>query len=151
MKTTVAYSLKIVSSLFALVQILSSPLPCRADPTNCIPAPSSLLSWWRSEGDGMDQTGGNTGTLAGNATFASGEVGQAFVFDGDQDGVEIGTATNLQLQNFSIEAWVKRASDSTVSLNGNGSGMIFALGAGGGGFGFWIQSDNHLTLGKLQV
>ena len=110
------------------------------------------VSWWPAEGNTIDSADGNHGTLLGNATYTPGEVCRGFAFDGNRDGVSLGTAANLQLQDFSIEGWVKRTSASLASFNGNGNGSLFMMGAGGGGYGFWIQqSDSRLTIGKLQV
>jgi subtilisin-like proprotein convertase family protein len=110
------------------------------------------ISWWPADFSTNDVADGNHGILVSNAVFGAGRVGQSFVFDGNGDGVEIGTATNLQLQDFSIEAWIKRSSTAFASFNGNSNGTLFALGTGGGGYGFWIQqTDNRLTLGKSQV
>src|SRR6185436_7888237 len=96
-------------------------------------------SWWRAESNTVDSVDSNHGTLTGNATFGVGRVGQGFVFDGNGDGVRIGNPTNLQLQNFTIEAWIKRSSSSIASFDGNGNGHIFSLGTGGGGYFFFLQ------------
>jgi hypothetical protein len=118
-------------------------------PPACAPAPAGVLSWWSGSGHLLDIAGTNSGRLAGNVMYGPGRVGSAFIFDGNRDGVQIGTATNLQLQNFSIEAWIKRASTTTVSFNGNGFGSIFSMG-GSGGYWFHLKSDSSLALGKLQ-
>jgi len=75
---------------------------------DCLPPPSGLVSWWRAEGNGLEQADSNNGTLIGNTTFGPGRVGQAFVFDGSGDAVAVGSGANLQLQNFTIESWIKR-------------------------------------------
>jgi hypothetical protein len=118
---------------------------------HCISPPAGLVSWWRGEGNGLDASSGNHGTLTGDAQNGPGRIGQGFVFDGDRDGVSAGTAANLQLQDFSVEAWIKRSSESVISFNGNGNGQLFSVGAGGGGSTFYLQADNRLALGKLQV
>src|SRR5688572_5957497 len=76
--------------------------------TNCTPPPSGLVSWWRGQTNALDASDGNHGTLVGNTSYGAGRVAQAFVFDGGGDAVDVGNPTNLQLQNFTIEAWVKR-------------------------------------------
>ena len=103
----------------------------------CAAPPAGLVSWWQGEGDAADATGGNSGTLLGNAACGAGRVGQGFVLDGNLDGVNVGSGTNLWLQDFSIEAWVKRASASVVSYDGNGNGQILSVGSWGG-FGFFL-------------
>ncbi|NOS71545.1 MAG: hypothetical protein HOP33_16670 [Verrucomicrobia bacterium] len=116
---------------------------------NCAPAPSGLVGWWRAEENTFDVQSGNFGTLMGNTTFGTGRVGQAFVFDGSGDGVSVGNPTNLQLQNFTIEAWVKRSSTSQASLDPYDSGAIFHYAYGGYGFG--INNSGQLWLGKVGI
>src|SRR5438874_8741996 len=73
------------------------------------PVPPGLVSWYRAEGDALDAADGNSGTLNG-VTFAPGEVGQAFSFDGMDDEVQIPEAANLDLTNhFTIDFWMKPA------------------------------------------
>ena len=67
------------------------------------------MSWWPGDGNANDVQAGNNGTLQGSVGFVAGEVGQAFSFAGvDGGGVLIGNPTNLQLQDFTIDAWVRR-------------------------------------------
>jgi len=118
-----------------------------ADPTNCVPAPAGLVSWWRAEGGTSDSAGTNHGTLAGNTAFSVGRVGQAFALDGNGDAVSVGSANNLQLQDFTIEAWVKRASSSVVSSGG--TAVLFGYGTGGYAFG--LLNDGRLFLSKVEI
>jgi hypothetical protein len=117
-------------------------------PGNCVPPPSGLVAWWRAEGNGADQTGTNNATLVGNTTFAAGKVGQAFVFDGSGDALSLSNRTTLQLQNFTIEAWIKRSSTTQVSFDFNG-GEIFSY--GGGGYVFGLKDDGHPFLSRVEV
>lgn len=74
---------------------------------NCVPAPPGLVAWWPAEGNANDVTGHNNGTLEGNAGFGTGEVGQAFSFDGYSGAVYVGDAPDLRFTNaMTIEAWV---------------------------------------------
>lgn len=98
-------------------------------PPPCTNPPAGLLGWWRATQDAADSAGANAGTLAGNAGFAPGKVGPAFTFDGSGDAVRLGRPASLQLQDFTIELWLKRASAST------GEGAIFCYGQGGYGLG----------------
>jgi hypothetical protein len=119
------------------------------------PSLDGIVSWWPGESVGTDIVDGNHGTLAGNTSYGAGRVGNSFVFDGNRDGVNVGSGPNLQLQDFSIEAWIRRASVVRASFNGNFNGTIFAGGGAGGGYGFWIDQRtgtyNRLMLGKSQV
>jgi hypothetical protein len=137
--------------LVVVVGFCCNPVLGQAEATNCVAPPSGLVSWWPGEGTGTDIADGNNGTLVANATFGPGKARQAFAFDGDGDGVSIGAAANLQLQDLSIEAWVKRASSTVLSFNGNGGAQLFALGGGGGGYSFYFDPSGRLAFGKLQV
>jgi len=117
----------------------------RAD-TNCFSPPSGLISWWRAEGNASDQVGGNTGTLIGNAGYGAGRVGQAFAFDGSSDAVRLGNPANLNLQDLTIEGWIKRASASVVSYGQEGKGVVFSH--GNGGYVFHLEADGALAFGK---
>src|SRR5436853_5729013 len=116
----------------------------------CAPPPAGLLSWWRGEGDALDQAGTNNGTLAGDTTFAPAEVGQGFVFDGSFDGVQVGNAANLRLQDFSIEAWIRRDDTTLVSSISGQDGLILSFGSGRYGFGL-SASASHPCLSKIDV
>ncbi len=116
--------------------------------SNCTPPPSGLVSWWPGEGNGNDIAGGNNGTLKGNATFGAGKVNEAFVFDGNGDGVVVGNPTNLRLQNFTVEAWVKRGSTNQASLN-VGGGVVF--GYGHAGYSLFIGDNGTIFLGSIEV
>jgi hypothetical protein len=114
----------------------------------CEAAPSGLVSWWKGEGNTFDVIGGNTGTLEPGVTFVAGEVGQAFDFSGNQQMVAVGSPANLQLQNFTLEAWVQRTSATVASSDpsaGNGDGLWFAYGQGGYGFGLSPSGQLFLT------
>ena len=112
----------------------------------CFPSPAGLVAWWQAEGSAVEVLSNSPGTLIGNATFAPGKVGQAFSFDGSGDAIQLGNPTNLQLQNFTIEAWIKRASSSSVSLGGS-DGLVFSYGPSGYGFG--LDSSGHLFVSKI--
>ena len=66
-----------------------------------------------------DVAGTNNGTVAEFGTFGYGPgmVGQAFVSNGiHRYRVDVGNPTSLQLQDFTIEAWIKRTSPTDISL-----------------------------------
>ena len=118
---------------------------------SCVPAPANLVSWWPGDGNADDIQSGNDGTLEGNTTFAAGKVDSAFSFDGDGDRILIGNPAALQVQNFTIEAWIKRGSSTVVSNDLHPTfpnGTFFAYGAGG--YGFFID-QNTQTLGLTKV
>src|SRR5207249_698069 len=75
--------------------------------------------------------------------------GQAFSFDGYNDGVSFGNPASLQLQNFTIEAWVKRSNTTKASLDIFQDGAIF--GYGYGGYHFALLDDGRATMGKVGI
>src|SRR5262249_44709788 len=97
------------------------------------------------EANALDSAGINHGTLFGNTTFSSGEVGSGFVVDGASDAVLVGNPTNLQLQDFTIEVWMKRTSTSLVTGSPGNNGLFFSYGAGGYGFGLDVAGHPFLS------
>ncbi len=118
-------------------------------PPACTPPPSGLVGWWPGNGNANDIFGGNNGTLEGNTTFAAGEVGQAFSFDGNVDAVSVVNPASLQLQDFTIEAWVKRGSVTNASVDNWNGGIIF--GYGSQGYNLAMFNDGHIFLGKVEI
>jgi hypothetical protein len=117
--------------------------------SGCDPPPQGLISWWEADSNALDLPGGNNGTLVNNAGYAVGEVGTAFSFTNAFAAVEIGNATNLQLQSFTIEAWIQRKSASSVTLDVSGDAEIFGFGSRGYALG--IHSDGTLFLTENDV
>jgi len=75
----------------------------------CVAAPAGLVNWFPGDGNANDLVGGNNGTLVGGTSFAAGKVGQAFSFDGTDDGVRVAASTSLNVGaggGFTIEAWI---------------------------------------------
>jgi hypothetical protein len=80
-----------------------------ASPSGCVATPSGLVSWWRAETNALDAVGGNNGTLLNGVSYAPGEVGQAFSFNGTNSYVEVPDSAALRLTNeLTIEFWLKR-------------------------------------------
>jgi hypothetical protein len=115
---------------------------------NCVTPPSGLVSWWRAEGDASDAQGANPGTLVNAVTFAAGEVHQAFSIGGSGTGVGLGNPTNLQLQDFSIEGWIKRYSATKATWD---SGALTAgiFHCSLGGYGLGIEDAGRIYLTKV--
>jgi Concanavalin A-like lectin/glucanases superfamily/Immunoglobulin domain len=88
-----------LNSAFADLSVPASTL-------SCVPPPSGLVGWWPAGGSANDVIGGDNGTLEGGATFAAGEVGQGFRFDGTNGFVQIPDADALKPTNVTVEAWV---------------------------------------------
>jgi hypothetical protein len=84
---------------------LCPPLP------ECAPTPADLLSWFRAEGNALDSLGENDGSLQNGATFAPGQVGQAFLLDGVDDFVRVPHAPGLSPPaSFTWTMWIHPAS-----------------------------------------
>ncbi len=119
----------------------------------CSNAPPGLVSWWSAEGDATDRIGGNNGNINGNLSFTQGEVGQAFAFDGSSSYIDLGSPGNLQLQNLTIEAWIKRFSSTASSLV-TPNASILSYGVGGYGFGLWYDGRllfTHADVDDVEV
>lgn len=72
------------------------------------PIPAGLVAWWRGEGNAEDSTGAHDGTLGGDATYATGRVGDSFRFSGNGNvAVPHHAALSFNNQAFSVEAWFK--------------------------------------------
>ncbi len=117
----------------------------------CSATPPGLVSWWPGEFSPTDATGTNDGVLLNGAGYAAGEVGRAFSFTNRLAAVDLGYATNLQLQNFTIECWIKRSSATVITLDQNTSHDGGILSYGGNGYGFALYNDSSLILSKIYV
>lgn len=74
---------------------------------SCTQVPGGLVNWWPGDGDADDIIGAKHGTLHNGATFAPGNVEQAFSFDGVNDRVESVPTTVMNTLPLTVEAWVK--------------------------------------------
>jgi len=110
-----------------------------------------IVSWWPADDNAADVVDGNPGTLVNQAAYTNGQVGRSFLFDGNNDGVWVGTNSNLQLQDFTVEAWVMRSDASRVSRDTTADGAIFSVGGDGSGFAFELRGSTAFTndIGQL--
>jgi len=121
----------------------------------CVQPPSGLVGWWQAEGNALDTTAGsNAGQLIGGAGFGSGEVGQAFLFNGSDQYVSL---PNLATPNFTMEAWIYPNSQPSwqafifgqsygrqLIVQPMGSGLrvgIYITTTGGSFYGLWDTND----------
>ncbi len=87
----------------------------------------AVVAAWSAENTAFDTVGGNNGTLFNGATYAVGQVGQAFSFDGVNDRIDVDDSLSLSLSgSLTIEAWIK-ASDVPTQHRG----AIFFRGSSG--------------------
>ena len=76
----------------------------------------NLVGLWHFDDDALDYSGNlNHGTLMGEASWTSGEFGNALSLDGTEDYVSVADSTSLDITTeLTIEAWVH----TDVSING---------------------------------
>jgi hypothetical protein len=128
--------------------------PYPAGVTTCVQPPPNMVSWWPGDGDPNDIQDGNNGTLQGGATFAPGEVGQAFSFNGTNQFVDVGDRANLEnMSQLTVDAWVKFNSlnkpiqtvVSKAQANGPGTNayIIFLQDIGGGDLRLTAAIENN--------
>jgi hypothetical protein len=118
---------------------------CTPSNSNCTPPPSGLVGWWRAEGNLLDSVGANNGTAHGTISYAAGEVGQAFVFNGASS-IIAPASPSLDVGKgggCTIEAWINPSDVSTQHpiLEWN-TGTVF-------GSHFWISVSSGTGPGCL--
>ncbi len=81
-----------------------------ADLRNILPnRVSSMIAYWRFEGDLLDASGnGHNGTFNNGSKLSSGKVGTGVYFDGLDDDISIPDSDDFNLKNFSISFWFYR-------------------------------------------
>ena len=87
------------ASRCAAVGLLCLLSAFRASPADCVSPPPGLVAWWPGEGNANDIAGNNNGTPYNGVGFASGEVGEAFMFNGTNSYVEVPDSPALRLTN----------------------------------------------------
>ncbi|HXV78170.1 MAG TPA: LamG-like jellyroll fold domain-containing protein [Candidatus Polarisedimenticolaceae bacterium] len=98
----------------AICSILSLPwAPTASWSQQCVDVPSGLIGWWPGDGSGEDLARGVDGALLGEVGFGDGVVGQAFVFDGIDAGIEVTNADGAfdLVEAWTVDAWVFPAAD----------------------------------------
>ena len=133
--------------------------------TSCVARPPGLVAWWRGEGNALDQTGVNNGTLINNITFGGGRVGGGFLGDYDSNIglVEVPDSASLALnRSMTFEGWLKLDSygGTVIERQGNfispytiwlfSSGELnFSIGYNSDGNGRGISTPEPLPLGQF--
>lgn len=139
--------------------------PSTGTAVRCLRPPAGLKGWWPGDGNARDLIGRNDGILGGDATFAAAKVLQGFSFDGaGDDFFAAGTAVN-DLQQLTIDAWVKHnslppgRSERYVTLDGEKAVLRYDGVAGPAELHFYmringelqhIRVDNVLQVGVFQ-
>jgi hypothetical protein len=109
---------------------------------------TGIVAWWQAESNALDVVNGNNGSTNGSVTYATGEVGQAFVFNGSSSIlVPQSASVNLsQKTNWTIEAWINPATFNnagfpTIFDQGHWRAS-FGLNAGTGKLENWINNSD---------
>ena len=142
----------------AMAGLTFLPATFRAWSADCISPPPGLAAWWPGDGDANDIVGTNNGTLLNGATFAPGEVGSAFSFDGISQCVQIPYSQTLASSNYSFEAWVKPLAQVSNSLNQSlifgqsyGRHLIARRGTSGVIIGFYFATSTVNFFGAVST
>ena len=98
-------SLLRVAAGFVLVFAFSAETVAQS----CVQPPSGLISWWDADSvsgtTAFDIQGGNDGIMVGGVGIVSGQVGNAFSFDGANDFIQLGFDSGIFTNAFTIDAW----------------------------------------------
>lgn len=128
-------------SVLSAIGILSvGPAP------TCVAWPQGIVSWWRAESNAFDHFGLNSGTPVGNTSFGFGRVGSGLYTDGAGDLIVVTNQPSLQLQNLTIEGWVRRGSSTVASYGSGGNGVLFGYGTGG--YITYMNNAGRIFFGK---
>ena len=119
----------------------------------CFEPPANLVGWYPAENTPSDIAGPTfeDGTFVGSATYATGEVGQAFSFNGANNYINVGSPTALKISTaITLDAWVRPtalpasgALEAVVTKWTQNSGTTSTADS----FGIWLQNNG----GTLQV
>ena len=98
------------ATILYLTLFTANALVSPAAAETCTLPPSGLIGWW--DGDAVSGTtatdihAGNDGMLVGDTATASGQVGDAFSFDGAGDYIQLPLDSGAIPNQFTIDAWV---------------------------------------------
>jgi hypothetical protein len=121
--------------------------------------PPGLAALWSGEGDANDSAGENPGTMHGGVTFANGQAGQAFSFDGSTGYVSVPHNPLWDFGNnaFTIALWANFSSPGGAEAliaddDGVGSGQpkwVLFHGFHGDGLTFHIRGPASEVFGNF--
>ncbi len=127
---------RLASLLAALLLTVSSS----ASP--CVPVPPGLVGWWRGD-SARNAVAPGGGEFRGKARPGPGFSGNGFLFDGVSDAVVIPVPFRIPSQDFTIEAWIRRADTNLTTRNGM-AGKFLASGTNGPAFGLTHAGQLYL-------
>jgi|GEM_PF-1374123 len=124
--------------------------------TACLPRAAGMVGWWRGEGNALDQTGVNNGTLVNGITFGGGKIGGGFL--GSNVGyVQVPDSPSLGLnRSMTFEGWLKVSSYQGVIVERRDDGSTGNVASsfdidifGNGQVGFFIAYNQHQGIGAI--
>jgi hypothetical protein len=137
---------------FTAVVLLGALSTFPAWSADCVLVPSGSVAWWSAESNANDLIGTNNGTLRGGITFAPGEVGQAFNFDGVSGSVLVPDVPALHFTNaITIEAWINPRSwgvtfrEIVSKWFGSGNQLSFTTSIATSGQAYFLVSSTGQT------
>lgn len=101
----------------------------------CLARPANMVAWYPGDGNADDIQGSNNATLQNGASFAAGEVSQAFALDGVND--QVLTPTLALGSQFSVEFWMRPTSSAAFQ-------HVISNGYSSTSFGALYFNNNHL-------
>jgi hypothetical protein len=126
----------------AVGSVTSAPLAALSIATGvaCPGTPPGMVAWWRGEGNTGDYAGTNDAVFEGAVGYGPGEVGQAFLFDGETSYLEApdNPLWALGTNDFSIEFWANFAQLYGSLPGGDGSVGFIGQNEGPGARNKWF-------------
>jgi hypothetical protein len=120
----------------------------------CPEPPSGQVGWWAGDGSPADSMGGPAGIVEGWVDYVPGVAGKAFRFTGGGESagvqrcaVELVGHPELQSEQLTVAAWIRRADLTTASAGPPGSGTIFS--GGREAFDWGMLASGELYLGRF--
>jgi hypothetical protein len=106
------YNRALLAGEINAIYLAGSAGKCKT-PSGCATCPLGAVASWPGEGDASDMFANNCpGTLQNGVAFDQGMVSRAFSFNGTNQAVEIPDTNTLATTAFSVEAWVRPASQA---------------------------------------
>lgn len=112
----------------------------------CVPGRDGLAGYWPGSADLTDEVSGASARLRGDVQITPGIVDDAFRFGGGQSALILDNSTNLFLQRFTIDAWIRRRRTDITSDSPTGGSIVSGS---PGAFSFTMLHDGRLGIGQV--
>lgn len=114
---------------------------------DCEPAPAGNVAWFPLDHDARNLVPGGPAGGESTVTFGPGIVDGAAFFDGNAMGIPVADDARLRSQDFAVEAWIRRASETASSQASPADGAVFS--GGERSYAMAIQADGTLYLSHV--